>query len=41
MDIKEIKKQFKELSDKMQDGLKDNPNMSVLLNSLILLFGGH
>lgn len=39
MDIKEIKKQFKELSDKMQDGLKDNPNMSVLLNSLILLFG--
>ena len=23
----------------MQDGLKDNPNMSVLLNSLILLFG--
>lgn len=39
MDIKEVKKQFKELSDKMQDGLKDNPNMSVLLNSLILLFG--
>ena len=39
MDIKEIKKQFKELSDKMQDGLKDNPEMSLLLNSMSMLFG--
>ena len=39
MDIKEIKKQFKELSDKMQDGLKDNPEMSLLLNSMTMLFG--
>ena len=39
MDIKEIKKQFKELSDKMQDGLKDNPRMSLLLNSISMLFG--
>ena len=37
MDIKEIKKQFKELSDKMQDGLKDNPEMSLLLNSMTML----
>ena len=39
MDIKEIKKQFKELSDKMQDGLIDNPEMSLLLNSMTMLFG--
>ena len=37
MDIKEIKKQFKELSDKMQDGLIDNPEMSLLLNSMTML----
>ena len=37
MDIKEIKKQFKELSDKMQDGLKNNPEMSLLLNSMTML----